>query len=278
MSSSSILSGGWSPLAPEAGGPGAVRGHDLPRAGKDRHCRVNSVDESKGGPVNVWTISQADLQQLKGGGGQPFAHFVDYLIHAQAARCGLPQSEIATQLRVNVSDGGVDTTIHQPMPKHEGDQTGWFAVPTCWQFKAVDAKDVDDKKKKKLKNELQKEIHKPYARKLIEEGYGYRLCLLGDLSPVKLKDWESQLRNEARLVNPGAPAPHVIHGGHLVTWAERFPAIVARLRNLSGILHWDAWAANRRAVTRNYVPNREWDSIRFQIHEHIRFDHPCVAA
>ena len=215
----------------------------------------------------MWSLIPADLFQLKGGGGERFVHFVDRLIRAEAACAGLAQAEIETQLRVNIKDGGVDTEVRQAIPCSK---TGWFEVPTCWQFKAMDAKDIE-------KNDLQSEIKKPYAKKLIQMGYGYRLCLLGDLAPSELQEWESQLNSEATAINPQTPAPRVIHGGHLLDWAECFPGIIANLRNWpQGVFHWDAWAANCRAVTRHYVPNSDWEDFRRQILEHLKFNQPCV--
>jgi hypothetical protein len=200
-------------------------------------------------------------------------HFVDRLIRAEAACGGISQSEVATQLRVNIKDEGVDTEVRRAIPHDKG----WFAVATCWQFKAVDAKDIDDKKKKTKKNTLQHEIHKPYTEELIKKGFGYRLCLLGDLTPKKLQEWESQLKAEAHAINPHAPDPRVIHGGHLIAWAERFPGIVAWFHDRTqGVFHWEAWQRNRRAVTPKYVPNGNWDGVRQQILEHVQFDRPCI--
>src|SRR5262249_20713401 len=90
----------------------------------------------------MWKLSPGELLQLKGAGGERVAHFVDRLIRAEAARGGLPQSELLTQLRANIKDGGVDTQVRRAIP---GDPTGWLSVPTCWQFKSVEASDIDDK-------------------------------------------------------------------------------------------------------------------------------------
>ena len=73
-------------------------------------------------------------------------------VRAEAAKGGLPQSEVQAQVRVNVKDGGVDTKVTQAIPR---DQSGWFSGPTCWQFKAVEAKEINDRKYKKKKNNLQ---------------------------------------------------------------------------------------------------------------------------
>ena len=222
----------------------------------------------------MWRLNPKDLAPLKGGGGEPFVHFMDRLIRAEAACGGLAQSEIANQLRVNIKDGGVDTQVKMAIPH---DKAGWFAVPTCWQFKAVDGSDIKDRVYKRKKNDLQKEITKPYVKQLIQEGYGYRLCLLGDLAPSKLKVWEAQLKKEALAINPQAPVPLVVHGGHLLHWAERFPALVAQLRNWSDKgLTWEAWQANCRVVTLKYVPNPEWETVRDNIRQHVMLTSPSV--
>jgi hypothetical protein len=218
----------------------------------------------------MWKLRPDELLRLKGGGGEPFVHFVDQLIRAEAAKGGLSQSEVATQLRVNIKDGGVDTQVSQAIPR---DPTGWFGVPTCWQFKSVGADEIIDKKYKTKKNSLQAEINKHYVKKLIEQDYAYRLCLLGDLTPMKRQDWEEQLKVEAKRINPDAPDPRVVDGGHLLDWTERFPAIVASLRGLTlDVLHWEAWKQNCHKVTQVYVSNPLWKHAREQILRHVDFN------
>jgi hypothetical protein len=218
----------------------------------------------------MWKLRPHELLQFKGK-GEPFAHFVDQLIRAEAAKGGLPLSEVATQLRVTIKDGGVDTQVTQAIPR---DPTGWFGVPTCWQFKSLGANEINDRKYKKKKNDLQKEVTKPYVKKLIAHGYAYRFCLLGDLTPLKkLPDWEEQLKIEAKRINPHALDPRVVDGSHLLAWAERFPAIVVSLRELTQeVLHWEAWKINCHKVTQVYVPNPLWDHAREQILRHIDFN------
>jgi hypothetical protein len=217
----------------------------------------------------MWKLRPDELLRLKGGGGEPFVHFVDRLIRAEAAKGGLSQSEVATQLRVNIKDGGVDTQVSQAIPR---DSTGWFGVPTCWQFKSSEADKIKDTKDKKKKNNLREEINKPYVKELIEDGYAYRFCLLGDLTPLKKKDWEEQLKNEANRINPKAPDPRVVDGSHLLAWAERFPAIVAGLRGLTQeVLHWEAWEINCHKVTEVYVSNPLWEHASEQILRHVDF-------
>ena len=110
----------------------------------------------------------------------------------------------------------------------------------------------------------------------MRQGYGYRLCLLGDVTPAKVQDWQDQLRREAELIRVNAAAPRVIHGGDLLAWAERFPAIIAWLRNMTQeVLHWDAWEKNCRKVTPIYVRNPSWEGVRGRIVRHVDLSQPC---
>src|SRR5262245_6042543 len=222
----------------------------------------------------MWKLHPSQLAQFQGAGGERFAHFIDRLIRAEAARGGLTQSEIATQIRTNIPDGGVDTEVRQPVPN---DKTGWFTSPTCWQFKTEKADAINHKVYKKKRNDLQQEINKRYAVELIQKGYAYRLCILGDLTPSKVKRWETQLRAEVDKINPGAPDPKVIHAGHLLAWTEEFPAVIEWVRgSQTGGFHLATWARNCRSVTRIYVPNPEWEPIATLIRQHVDLLIPCV--
>ena len=71
--------------------------------------------------------------------------------------------------------------------------------------------------------------------------------------------------------------PRVIHGGDLRAWAERFPAVIAWLRDLTQeVLHWDAWEKNCWKVTQVYVRNPLWDDVHRQISHHVDFSKDCV--
>ncbi len=222
----------------------------------------------------MWKLNPRDLLQFKGN-GEHFAHFVDRLIRAEAALGGLLQSDIRTPVRAHVRDGGVDAQITQAIPR---DRSGWFGVPTCWQFKSLEAKSINDRKyKSKKRNDLQQALNEPYAAELIAEGYGYRFCLLGDISPPKITDWEKQLGEGARRIRSDAASPRVIHGRDLLAWAERFPAVIAWLRNMTQeVLHWDAWEKNCCEVTPAYVPNPSWGAVRERILRHADLSGSCM--
>jgi hypothetical protein len=215
----------------------------------------------------MFNLDANDLLQFRGSGGQRFAHFVDRLIRAEAWRCGLPQSEIETQLRPNIGDGGVDTHVKQGIA---GSPNGWFAGPTCWQFKAELADST-------TKSALRAEINKGHSKELIKQNCGYRYCLLGDVTPEKIQLWEGILRDEARKINPEAPDPRVVSGAHLLQWAEQLPAVVIWAKDVRrAVMHFDAWAQNPRAVTPRYVRNPAWTEVEQRIRAHVNFQLPPI--
>ncbi|MEM9272689.1 MAG: hypothetical protein AAGA80_06960 [Cyanobacteria bacterium P01_F01_bin.143] len=123
----------------------------------------------------MWTINSYNIFALRTPGGDRFTEFVDALIRAEAYVQGVPLSEISTNLRTNLGDGGVDTEVKQDMLH---DNTGWFNVPTCWQYKATTFAGI-------YSSNLIKEINKSYSTELIKKGYGYRFCICDDLTPEK---------------------------------------------------------------------------------------------
>ena len=89
----------------------------------------------------MFTINSRDIFKFRTPGGDRFTEFVDALIRAEAYSQGIPMSGIATNLRTNLGDGGVDSEVCQAIPTS---QTGWFSVPTCWQYKATQFKGIYD--------------------------------------------------------------------------------------------------------------------------------------
>jgi|SRR5271170_4064972 len=87
----------------------------------------------------MFKLNGQDLLLLKGNGGAKFVRFVDCLIRAEAHVGDLPQSEIDTQVRVNICDGGVDTRVNAAVPN---DRSGYLGGPTCWQYKAETASEL----------------------------------------------------------------------------------------------------------------------------------------
>ena len=193
----------------------------------------------------MWTIDATDFALLRGGGGQPFTAFVDSLIRSHALVNGISDASISTTLRVNVRDGGVDTQVSEAMPS---DTTGYFLVPSCWQYKAVDASEISDA-------DLSREVKKHFAKELITKGYGYRLAVCGEVSPVKKQEWRALLTDLCRATNPQSPEALVVSASDLAAWAIRYPAILpAHFRSESpSVSCFDSWARSVTAVTPQFV-------------------------
>lgn len=196
-----------------------------------------------------------------GGCGEPFTRFVDGLIRTHAFVYGIGEAEILTSLRTNIGDGGVDTQVRRDIPN---DPTGYCLEATCWQYKAQGYADVSD-------TDLIKEINKPYAVKLLREGYAYRFAICDDMPPVKQTDWETVLTTEALKINPKAPRALVATASQLASWANRYPALLPAYfpHDPGPVQYFDAWTPNITKATPEFVPVEEWHSKAELIDAHI---------
>ena len=196
----------------------------------------------------MWSIEARDILILQGaGGGEPFTKFVDALIRAHCFAFGIPDAELRTNCRANVSDGGVDTQVNRAVPN---DSSGCFTFPTCWQYKSKRFSDIGE-------SDLLAEVNKPYSLRLIAEGYAYRLAICDDMPPQRQEKWSKLLSDEAHKINPKAPAALVVTASVLSRWANAYPALLPmhfRL-NVGPVLHFEAWAQNASYVIPKYVPD-----------------------
>ncbi len=71
-------------------------------------------------------------------GGVHFTGLIDAIIYAQARISNIPISNVQTNLRTNLPDGGVDTSVDG---FSSNDKSGYLNnCPTIWQYKAKDFK------------------------------------------------------------------------------------------------------------------------------------------
>src|SRR5262245_57086330 len=132
--------------------------------------------------MNFWELSPKQVEDLQGGDGGPFRNFVNRLIRAQAAVCGIPSSGIAAD-STTARDGGVDCQVSEAAP---GDLSGRMREKTCWQFKATTHDNITDA-------DLRREVQKPHCATLIRDGYAYRLCIADSVVAQKKTQWETVL-------------------------------------------------------------------------------------
>ena len=211
----------------------------------------------------MWTINSRSIFPLRTPGGDRFTEFVDSLIKAEAHIQGIPVSEISTTLRTNIGDKGVDAEVRQPA---SNSLTGWMSVPTCWQYKATEYRNISEKN-------LFEEVNKEYAKELIQKNYGYRFCICDDLTPVKKGEWEKILDNEIFKINPNAPNSKVITASDIATWSNDYPSIIVKFfqPQFVNALAFNDWGRNITKLTSEYVEVNLWNSIKQEIIKHTNF-------
>jgi hypothetical protein len=127
-----------------------------------------------------------------------------------------------------------------------------------------------------------REIQKSYATALVQQGYGYRVCVCDEIPAPKKENLENSLNTAARAINPDAEPCFVLTTSDLAAWANRFPGLVAARfdRPITIARHWQAWQATESAITRNYVLPPEWQDHFDTIQSHLRFEtlpsHPVL--
>ncbi len=211
----------------------------------------------------MWTIDPKEVCLLRGSGGQPFTEFVNSVLSVEAFLLGIPASQIAMTLRVNVGDGGVDSRIDHGAAS---DRTGWLGVPSAWQYKAEEGKRVSDVS-------IGKEVEKRYATELVQRGYGYRVCVCDELTPERKDELARDLNLRAKKINPAAPLCFVISASDLASWASRFASVGGRFFNrpLAIGQDWRTWESTQTSLTQEFVTPDRWKGPMLAVQSHIDF-------
>src|SRR5580704_4680812 len=128
----------------------------------------------------VWKIDGEDFGLLQGNSAG-FVRILNDLLRYQAHLVGkIPLGQIHLNQKVDEPDGGIDAVVSQGLPD-ERNPTGWFNVPSCWQFKAMPVGNIASGVEGGQRVALRDEIHKSHAKKLVAAGFGYRFCLADDM-------------------------------------------------------------------------------------------------
>jgi hypothetical protein len=218
-----------------------------------------------------WRIDGEDIYQLQGN-SSGFVRFLNALLRHQAIFGGVPEAAIHLNQKDNEPDGGVDAVIDQPIPPGR-DPTARFRVPTCWQFKAMPVGNVAAGVKGGQKQALSEEILKPYARRLVAAGYGYRFCLADDMPAEKKQEWESWLLEAARKIRHEPAPPMILTASDMAVWAYPFKAVITgHLRpGRSEYRDLEGWRAEITTYTQQFVPVADWDAAVRDIRRHVDF-------
>jgi hypothetical protein len=215
--------------------------------------------------VHVLTVSERDVLDLGGRGGEPFVDLVNRLLRAEATMVGKPAAAVVS-MNVDERDGGVDARLDISRPS----SFDWFPARTCWQIKSGSLPP-----KKAIA-----EINKPYVRELLKQGYTYRLAVRAGLTPLKRANLEKALLTAALKIAPQTLPPRVLDAGDLATWCSGYPALVVAIfkQHLGNVMHYATWRDVARASTSAFVTDDRFDRVRQTIEEHTTFTHTPASA
>ena len=222
----------------------------------------------------VWEIDGSDVQILQGDSAR-FVRFLNAVLSFQASAGHLPIYAVHLNQKDPEKDGGVNAVVIQGIAA-ERDPTGWFQVPTCWQFKARPTRNIRPKKGKTGGQQAalrQFLLDDPAVRRLVGEGFGYRLCIAADMPSPKKSSWEAWLLAAAREVNVNAPAPYVLTASDLAIWANSSHSIVIDFFRpyLGPFLSLERWRGEIAGLTPEFVAISGWDAAIGSIREHVDF-------
>ncbi len=196
--------------------------------------------------------------------GERFTELTDALVRTAVSSAGQPISEVRTNLRTNLPDGGVDTEVLVAMPE---DSIGWLREKTVWQYKSTSSKPI-------FKNELAK----AFVKKRITEGFAYRLAVCASMSAEKKEQWEGELNTLVQRIHSGAPPARVISADDVAAWMELYPSLVLRFleRGVEEKAQTiSAWGRNITHETRDFIAIPSRAGLVQSIQEHADVSQSC---
>jgi hypothetical protein len=195
--------------------------------------------------------------------GKPFTQFMNSVLRASAAKLGIPPTDVHTNLRVSVPDGGIDSQID----KGADDPNGYLARPTVWQYKARKFSEITEAV---LHNEIEGSS-KENVRELIRRGYAYRLCICEDSDPSRKLAMQQKLDGIIKDVYPSAPPNLVLLPSDIAEWANHYPAVVARCLGLPAdkFRYFQSWRASAVAETPTFVPPESYGDLNRRVAAHL---------
>ncbi|MHB0948294.1 MAG: hypothetical protein ACYC4J_04445, partial [Gemmatimonadaceae bacterium] len=199
------------------------------------------------------------IRGLQGAGGRPFTIFVDRLLRAFGAVYGIPASEIVTNVRVNIPDGGIDTEV---LRGALADTTGLLGESTVWQYKGTSYSDIDW-------NSL---LDGEWVQNLICAGEAFRLAVADDMPSTTLAMREAELWTAIKEWNSDAPRPRIVTASRLAELANQFPALILATfyeEARRDLLHLGAWGGSAQDPTPAYVPVSDWAGIESALAAHV---------
>lgn len=204
--------------------------------------------------------SEEDVyRSLAGDGGEPLRRFMNDLIGATAAACGVSGARLTLSSKGNLADGGVDSEVAVPFP---GDSTGWFEHPTVWQFKAQD--------RPPKRAEIADTCTRPLMRARLVAGYALRWVVRSHLPQPAIVECEGLLGEIVRQHNTAAPTPRILGIAQLYQWLQRFPQLSIEMRTHGlSVQAFDTWSRQCRAQLPQYVEIQDWKEHGERLRSHV---------
>jgi hypothetical protein len=191
-------------------------------------------------------------------GGVDWGAFMDALLWAACWQVGIPESAVRTNLRTDMTDGGVDTRVSQGSDR---DVTSYLKCRSIWQYKSAHESNLSQA-------DLVAELNKPYAKQRIEAGDAYRLCLAVQMADTKRTSLEEELTKAAIAINPDAPDACVLTVDIVAQMASHFPNFLHEYRGLefqSRTFTFSAWGKNITARTPTFVPGQSFAALKERV-------------
>ena len=175
--------------------------------------------------ITPFTLPVGDLVNL---GPDRAVEFFRRFLWVEAARVGIGRNLIDVPDCINVGDGGIDAFIKDAQPSTDE------IIPngtTGFQIKSKDLGPGPTPYQKELHQggNLSKSI-KPEIKRILDQGGTYVLVLLADITTQQKTKREEAIREELNRLGYRNPI-RLYTANQLAGFAERFPALVAWLKN-----------------------------------------------
>jgi hypothetical protein len=209
--------------------------------------------------MQIWKISVEDVERLKGF-DREFAELMNDLLYQEARGGGLSDTDLRLNMNVLAPDGGVDAAVDKAIPG-PGGASGYFGVPTCWQYKATSTGNIKPPKGETGGQPagIAHEMNKPEVRNLISRGYGYRFCITDELTPPRIAEWEGWMDDEAKKIKSDAAPSRVLTASRLKDWINRYAGLIRSIRtDLGPFRDFKTWGHEIQHLTNHYHPVPAW--------------------
>lgn len=213
----------------------------------------------------VFNLSPKDFASL---GQDRAVEALRRLLWAEAGKVGVGANLINVPQCINVGDGGIDAYIDEANPtKDEIIPVGCSG----FQVKSSDLSPAKCKAELHIDEDLRKAL-KPEVEQLLKKKGTYVLVLFADITSAKLKTRESAIKEELARAKHRKVKIRVYTANHLAGFFERFPSLVAWLRNdRTYCLPYAFWSQRRDiTVPRRFIADNGRERLANEIRDKLR--------